>query len=225
MIEWWNSLGMLNKVFYGAAGFFSLVFAWQFISSMIGLGGSDVDIDAGPHADVDTDIDSGVDAHGVDMDSIEAHSIEEAGESVVSFHILSVRAVLAFFTLFTWAGALYLDADKPVSHALVLATAWGLGAWVLVAVLIHWMRKLAETGTKQLHTCVGQRGTVYMDIPGAGEGQVRVSVSGVVSMVRARAAGGGPIPSGTPVRVLRMLDASSVEVAAAEKPAEEASQA
>jgi len=209
MWEWWNGLETLNKVFYAAATFFSLIFLWQFISSLIGLSGSDVDVEAGSDVDVDADLDTDA---GVDLDDIEAHSIEEAGETVVAFRILSVRAVLAFFTLFSWAGALYLDSGKELGHALVLAVAWGIGAWVLVAVLIHWLRKLAETGTKQLRTCVGRRGTVYMDIPGSGEGQVRVVVSGAVSMVRARASGGEAIESGTPVRVLRMLDESSVEV-------------
>jgi len=209
MMEWWNDLTVLNQVLYGAAAFFSLVFIWQFVASLIGMSGGDVDVEGGSDVDVDADMD----ADGVDLDDIEAHSIEEAGESIVAFRILSVRAILAFFTLFSWAGALYLDAGKSLSHSLVLAVVWGLGAWLFVAVLIHWLRKLAETGTQQLSTCVGSRGTVYLDIPADGQGEVRVTVSGVVSMVRARAAGAEQIKAGTPVQVLRMLDGSSVEVA------------
>jgi hypothetical protein len=216
MMDWWNDLSTLNQVFYGAAAFFSLIFAWQFIASLIGLAGGEMDV--GEH-DVDGDVDFHAEHPGVD--AVEGHSAVDAAESVHAFRILSVRAILAFFTLFSWAAALYLDADKPLTSTLILALAWGLAAWVFVAVLIHWLRKLAETGTQQLVTCVGKRGSVYLDIPAEGQGEVRVNVSGVISMVKARAAGGKEIKAGTPVRVVRMLDGSSVEVQPVEPEAQE----
>lgn len=215
MMDWWNDLSTLNQVFYGAAAFFSLIFAWQFIASLIGLAGGDMDVDH----DVDGDVDLHAEHPGVD--AVEGHSAADVAESLHAFRILSVRAILAFFTLFSWAGAMYLDAGKPLGNTLILALVWGLAAWVFVAVLIHWLRKLAETGTQQLSTCVGKRGSVYLDIPAEGQGEVRVNVSGVVSMVKARAAGGRQIKAGTPVQVVRMLDGSSVEVQPVEPEAQE----
>jgi len=207
MMEWWNDLLPLNQVFYGAAAFFSLIFLWQFVASLIGLAGGEVDIEhADAHGDVDMDLDHG------GVDAMESHSAMDVVESVHAFRILSVRAILAFLTLFSWAAAMYLDAGKSLASTLILALAWGLAAWVFVAVLIHWLRKLAETGTQQLSTCVGRRGSVYLDIPADGQGQVRVNVSGVVTMVKARGADGEAIKAGKPVRVVRMLDSSSVEV-------------
>jgi hypothetical protein len=235
MMDWWNGLGTLNQVFYGAAAFFSLVFLWQFIASLIGLAGGEADIDAHGHVDGDVgmDADAGGDFHAdvhtdvgwhaehPEVDAVEAHSAADAAETVHAFRILSVRAILAFFTLFSWAGALYLQGGKPISHALVLAIAWGLAAWLVVALLIHLLRRLAETGTPRLSTCVGERGSVYMDIPAGGVGKVRVLVSGAMSTVDARAAGGGELGAGTPVRVTRLLDASSVEVQPAEAQTQE----
>ena len=227
MIAWWNELSTLNQVFYCVATFFSVLFLWQFISSLIGLSGGEADIDTGADADVDADIDVDGD---LDLDDIEAHSIEEAGESVMAFRILSVRAIVAFFTLFSWAAALYLDAwqGQRISDVLIRATIWGLAAWVLVAVLVHWMRKLAETGTMRLRSCVSNRGTVYLDIPADGQGEIRVNVGGRITLVRARGAGGAGIEAGTPVRVVRLLNSSSVEVqqvkAGQEQPAEEGEQ-
>jgi len=234
MMDWWNDLSTLNQVFYGAAAFFSLIFLWQFIASLIGLAGGDmdiadhhvdgdVDVHADVHGDFDADVHGDVDFHAEHpgVDAVEGHSAADAAESVHAFRILSVRAILAFFTLFFWAGAMYLDAGKPLTNALILALAWGLAAWVFVAVLIHWLRKLAETGTQQLVTCVGKRGTVYLDIPAEGQGEVRVIVSGVISMVKARAPGGKEIKAGTPVQVVRMLDGSSVEVQPVEPKAQE----
>ncbi len=209
MMEWWNALSTVNQAFYVAAAFFSAVFLWQFISSLIGLSGSDVDVDAGPEAVVDSDIDADT---GVDVDAIESGSLEEAAESTVAFRILSVRAVLAFCMLFTWAGALYLDAGKDWPNAVILATVWGAGAWVFVALLMYWLRKLAESGTKRLVTALGRTGTVYLNIPPGGQGEVRVTVSGTISVVRARGAGGEGIDSGTPVRVVRVLGGNTIEV-------------
>jgi len=201
MMEWWNSLETLNKFFYGGAGFFTLIFTWQFVSMLIGLsGGGDMDMDG----DVDVDMDG-------DMD-MDADGIDSGVESVAAFHIFSVRAILAFFTMFTWAGALYMNTGKTVSGSIVLAFAWGVAGWTVVAVLLHWLRKLAETGNRRLRTCLGQTGTVYLDIPSGGQGEVRVTVSGVVSVVKARAAGGAAIKSGTPVIVARLSGVNSVQV-------------
>ena len=95
MNEWWNSLDALNKAFYMGAGFFSLILLWQFLTSLIGMGGDGADIDV----DADLDVD------GLDLDDIEAGAIEEAGETIAAFKILSLRAILAFCTLFCWAAA------------------------------------------------------------------------------------------------------------------------
>jgi len=203
MIEWWNSLGGLNQGFYLAAGFFSLIFLWQFISSIIGLSteGLDVEVDA----DIDADA-------GMDLDDIEAHSLEEAGETMVAFRVFSLRAILAFCTLFSWAGALYLPRTESLSTTLLYALGWGLLGWLVVSLLVWWLRGLAETGTRKLTTCVGKAGTVYLDIPADGLGEVRVAVSGAISMVKARAAGGAALKAGTPVRVGRILNETTVEV-------------
>jgi membrane protein implicated in regulation of membrane protease activity len=74
------------------------------------------------------------------------------------------------------------------------------------------MRRMQETGTRQLATAVGERGTVYMDIPAGGTGKVRTVVSGTVSFVDARSADREALKAGTPVRVRRLLDPSTIEV-------------
>jgi hypothetical protein len=76
------------------------------------------------------------------------------------------------------------------------------------------MRKLAESGNPRIASCVGTRGAVYMDIPADGIGKVRVTVTGVISMVDARSVGDEAISAGTPVEVLSKLDDSTVSVRA-----------
>ena len=203
MNEWWNSLDTLNKAFYIGAGFFSILFLWQFLATLIGLagdGGADVDVDA------DLDVD------GLDLDDIESGAIEEAAESIAAFKVFSLRAILAFCTLFCWAGALYLQDEFSTEAAMGYASIWGFGAWFLVALTLTYVYRLAETGNRKLRTCVGTDGTVYLNIPANGPGEVRVTVSGVISRVTARSAGGVAIAAGTPIHVKRTIGPNTVVV-------------
>jgi len=87
----------------------------------------------------------------------------------------------------------------------------------VVIVLINALRRLVESGTQKLRTCLHKPATVYMDIPAGGEGQIRTLVSGVMTVVDARAAGADALPAGTPVRVTKLLDSETVEVAPRDK--------
>jgi len=208
----WSGLSPANKVFFCIAFFFSALFIWQFIMTMIGLAGSgaDAELDAGGDADADA---ADIEAHGGDVDHDVGHAEDvDAHETAVSFKLLSFRSVVAGGTLFGWAGALYMYNDVPLGAALVYALAWAFGGAFVVAILMYLMRRLQETGTPQLASCVGEPATVYMDIPESGAGKVRTMVSGAVSYVSARGAAGKALKAGTPVRVKRLLDTSTVEV-------------
>ncbi len=196
--EWWNTLTALNKCFYGAAAFFSIFFLWQMLAALIGWGGEEGE------ADVVEEVDE---VEVVDQD-VEAGSAEAA----TSFRLFSIRAMITFFTLFTWGGALYLDQDVPLAAAIGYSVMWGLAGMFAVALIIWGLRKLTKSETSDLKTCVGRTGTVYLDIPKEGPGEVRVSVSGAVSYVKARSVEGKRLKAGTRVRVVRQLDQTTVEV-------------
>lgn len=200
MGEWWNNLTELNKVFYCAAAFFSVFFLWQLVAVLMGLGGEGGEVE---DVDVAEDFEPGAEA--------------EAAEAVASFKLLSIRSIISFFTLFTWGGALYLNWGEPLPTAMGYSVIWGLAGMVGVALIFWGLRKLARAGTSDLRTCVGKRGTVYLDIPEDGLGEVRVTVSGVISYVKARSADGKELKAGTPVRVVRQLDQTRVEVEALEQ--------
>jgi hypothetical protein len=176
MLDWWNHLSSLNMTLYGVAACISVPFVWQLIASLIGLA-----------HDVDTD---GVDTAGAD-----------AVETVLAFKLLSVRALLTFFTLFFWAAALYLERGLAIPRVLGIAALWGLAGMSAVAILLHVLPRLAHAGTRDLDSAVGAEASVYLDIPANGTGEVRVVVSGSVSYVKARSSSGAAIPSGTPVTV------------------------
>jgi len=207
MSEWWNTLSPLNQAFYSGAAFFSVLFLWQMISALVGLGGDEVDSDADLEMDASADIDS----DGT-YDDFEAGAEADAGESLGSFKILSVRAIITFFTLFTWGGALYMNDGVPPHKATGLALMWGVAGGLIIAFLLNAMRRLTESGNPQLSTSVGTTGTVYLNIPENGTGEVKVTVSGVVSHVKARAKGAEAISAGTPIRVVRKMGHNTLEV-------------
>ncbi len=212
-LEWWDALSGLNRSFYVAAVFFSTIFVWQLVASFAALGGGEgADVDG---SDVDMDVD--VDA---DLDDLQPDSLVEDAAGIATFRLLSVRSILAFGMLFSWAGALYLSQDLPTAGAMGRAIVWGLAGMLIVASFFWLIPRLTEEGTADVRSAVGSNGLVYIAIPEAGVGQIRVLVSGTISYVRARSAHGGAIPAGTLVRVTAKSADGILEVEeAGEEPA------
>jgi hypothetical protein len=131
---------------------------------------------------------------------------------MAAFKLLSLRSIVAFFTLFTWAGALYLNTGRAAGAAVGLALVWGLVAMVLVSLLIRGMGRMTETGNLRLGSCVGGAGTVYLDIPAGGTGEVRVTCNGRIVHVKAQAAGGQGIKAGAGVRVSKLVGPDTLVV-------------
>ena len=191
---WWGGLQPLNQWFFVAAAFFSVFFLWQLVMAFAGLGGGEAPLDS--HVE----------------HTWEHQSPSDADQTVLAFKFLSFRSIVAFFTLFTWAGALYMNGHTPVSRSIGYALIWGAVAMVLVSLLFHTIRKLAETGNMKIGSCVGAAGTVYLDIPAGGVGEVRLLCGGAMTHFKARSAGGQALKAGSPVRVLQVTGSNTLEV-------------
>ena len=222
MAAWWASLSPLNQTFYALAVFFSALFGWQLVSSFSALGDSEAGIDDGD-ASMDSlvasmdDVDAPDAADGdAGLYDVDGNAFDEDSESVTTFRLLSIRSILAFGTLFSWAGALYLQRSLFPGLALLRALLWGLAGMVTVALFFWLLPRLTEEGTANLDTAVGQVGNVYLDIPEDGVGQIKVLVSGTTIFVRALSRDGRYLPAGAGVRVIRRLDGSTLEVEPAE---------
>jgi hypothetical protein len=194
LVTWWATLQPMNQWFFVAAVFFTVFFLAQMFMALAGLSSSDADLDAQTG------------------DTLAHDSPHDAQDSVMAFKLLSVRSVLAFFTLFTWAGSLYMSRGIPVPRALTYALIWGLAAMFLVSLLLHLLSRMTETGTMRITSCVGGEATVYLNIPAGGTGEIRVMCGGVITVLKARGQDGKAIAAGTPVRVCRVIDGTTVEV-------------
>jgi hypothetical protein len=210
MEAWWEGLTALNKGFALAALFFSVLFAWQIICMLIGFdvhGTSDVSHDGFDSPDGHADAGAAVSHQGY-----ESHDAEHQLGGEVTFSLVTVRSVLAFATLFTWAGTLYLMKGTSPIVTLALSALWGLAAMLGVSYIVYKLVQLQEIGNVSLWTAIGEEGVVYMDVPAQGAGKVRVKVGGVVSFIDARSGTGSSIAAGTKVQVSRVIDSRSVEV-------------
>ncbi|MGE4490294.1 MAG: hypothetical protein AB7E95_12200 [Kiritimatiellales bacterium] len=200
MQEWWSGLSGATQFFYEMAVFFSVFFLWQIIAAFLGLNGDEMDA----IGDAGTDIS--------DVDAPDDVDTDDVVESSQAFKILSLRSIITFFTLFSWGCALYTTDRMPIPKAMGIASIWGLAGMFIIALIFYGMSKLTETGTKDITTSKGVLGTVYLDIPAGGFGEIKTIVNGAVEHIKAKSTGGADLPAGTQVRIVNIIDQTLVEV-------------
>ena len=130
---WWQALTMLQKVYWLIAIPFSVFFVLQTIMSLFGGDVLSTDGDA----DLAVESDAGID-----------------------FQFLSIKNLVAFFTLFGWVGVLTSSSGMAAIWSVLLAIVAGLLMMLLMATLMYFMSKLTESGTLELKTAIGKTGTV-----------------------------------------------------------------
>ena len=128
------------------------------------------------------------------------------GEADVSFRVLSLHGLTAFFVIFGLIG-LALHRQSKFSPAVAFPGAFlaGLAALFVVSYLFTIMRKLQSSGTLNLANAVGQEGTVYLTIPPSGTGKVRVAVQGRLKVFEAVSEIDEPIKTGEAIRVRKVV--------------------
>ena len=194
LTEWFNQLDPALRVYWGIAIFASFIVFIQTTMSFIGMG----DVDTG---DVDVDFDADTDA--------DADSLDNAG----AMHLVSIRNVFYFLLGFGWAGVCFWN---TIPNALLLGFVSALVGCLFVAIFVfifRQMMKLQSNGAFDINDAVGKVCDVYLRIPGQnqGIGKVQISFNGSVQELNARTSG-EPIPSGTKVRVLRVIEKKVLEV-------------
>ena len=185
--NWWAALSHMQQIFWAIAIVFSFLFLIQFLFSLIGLDFDDADVHIpsdGGHASFDTD-----------------------------FSLISVRSIIAFFTMFGWAGVLLLNAGKAMWTVVILSSVAGFVGMIVVAYLLYLMSKLDESGTTDLTDAIFETGEVYLSIPPAksGPGKVHLKLKGALKELDAITEGNG-LPTGATVRILEILDNNTLLV-------------
>jgi len=180
----WSDIGIFEQVFWvitiPATVFFLILLALTI------FGG---ETDAG--MDVNTDVDGEI----ADGDSI-------------PFQFLSLKNIVAFFTVFGWSGIGFTNAGLASWLVILLSFICGFLMMVLMASLFYFMSKLAESGTLKMKNAIGKLGEVYLMIPASrgGMGKVQLNVQGSLRTLDALTDDLEKIPTSSIIQVVDVID-------------------
>ena len=154
--ESWQSLMLTEKIYWCIAIPFSVLFILQIILTF--LGGDIDEIEADGDSDISVDHDTGID-----------------------FQFLTLKNLVAFFTIFGWAGIACIDGGLGIGKTVIISSISGFIMMSIMASIIYFMGKLTDSGTLNMNNAIGKVGSVYLPIPAKrnGLGKVQVKVQGL----------------------------------------------
>jgi hypothetical protein len=130
------------------------------------------------------------------------------------FGVLSFKALVAFAGLFGLTGLALIDSGWSSAARVGAAFAAGLGGMFLVALLMRSLRRLTVSGSLDLANAVGLSGSVYLRVPGRGQGPGKVTLEIQGRSMQVEAVTDGPeIPTGARITVVSVLDGDTLKVA------------
>lgn len=178
----WSEIGLFEQVFWIIAIPATVIFMVLLILTAFG---SDM------HTDIHTDVDSAI----ADGDSI-------------PFQFLSLKNIIAFFTVLGWSGIGFIKAGLSAWMVVLLALICGILIMLLMAALFYFMSKLAENGALKMKNAIGKTGEVYLVIPASrkGFGKVQLSVQGSVRTLDAMTDETQAIPTSSLIEVTGVMD-------------------
>lgn len=198
----------MTTVFVICAAIGGTVLVFQFVLTMIGLGGEAIDIDLpGADADVDLDFDANVDLdHG------------HVGSSWL-FGVISFRTIIAAMAFFGLAGLGAQSVEASLPMQLVVAIAAGAAAMYGVYWLMRGLKSLSSEGTPRIQRTVGRHATVYVTIPGgeSGAGKIQINLQNQTMEYLAMTSG-EKLPPGSKVVVTDVITPTTVGVEPALRP-------
>ncbi len=185
----------MSYVFLICATVGGTVMVFQFLLTLIGLGGEAFDLDVDLDAGADTDFDA-----------------EHVGSSWM-FGVLSFRTILAAMAFFGLAGLACNSAEMPLGKTLLVAVAAGTAALFAVYWMMRGMKLLKAEGTVRIQRAVGRHATVYTTIPAeeSGSGKIQINLQNR-TMEYSALTSGRELSPGTKVVVVDIITSDTVEV-------------
>ena len=183
---WWTSLELYLKIMWGIAIPVSVIFVIQMIMTFFGMG------DQGDVSG-DTDVDS-------DMQ--------------MPFQLFTFRNFVNFFLGFAWTGISLYDAISNKIWLTLLSLFIGLLLVTIVMALLYALSKAVQSGNIDINNAIGKTATVYFPVPaaGKGKGKVQVSIQQAVREYDAISETDNPLPTGSMVRIIEVVDAQTLLV-------------
>lgn len=182
MKEFFDGMSTLEQTYWIIALAGSAVFLVIFILTFIGGGDSDMEADA---------------------------SEFESDDGGVGFQFFTFKGIVAFFTIFGWAGVTCIDNELSTGLTLIISIIAGLLMMVLTSSLFFWMHKLAESGTLKMKNAIGVICEVYLPIGAQRSkmGKVQIKVQGSLRELEAITDNDEELKTGTMVKVVEIVSA------------------
>lgn len=190
MTEWWTSLDIFMKILWCIAIASSLIFIIETVLTFIG---ADVEMD------MDTDFD-----------------IADGGfEGDPSMNLYTFRNLVNFLLGMSWTAILLKD--SIASKALLMLIAFAVGALLVFAVMMLFkgLSKMQQSGNIDVYkSAAGCNGKVYLTVPAErnGTGKVQISINNSVREYDAITDSEDDLKTGTSIRVVEVLDATTLLV-------------
>ncbi|WP_336517235.1 hypothetical protein [Pollutibacter soli] len=186
--SWWNSLVLFEKVLWGISLLFSLLFLFQLILTLTG-GDADSFGDADEYADGDDGADN---------------------------QYFTIKNLVAFFTMFGWAGIAAYSSGLAKWLVIILALIAGLIMVFLMVLLFKNISRLKHSGTMEINNAIDQVAETYLFIPSGrnGMGKVHVKFQGGLHELQAMTDDSEDIPTGKIVKVTGVINDSILLVTA-----------
>ena len=197
-------------VFVVCATIGGTILVFQFVLTMIGLGGEAFDLDM-PDGDADVDLDFDADM-GSDIDA------GHVGSSWL-FGVISFRTMVAAMAFFGLAGLTAQSADASPAVTLLAAVAAGAAAMYGVYWIMRGLSSLNSDGSPRISQALNRYGTVYTTIPAkeGGTGKIQINVQNQTMEYLAMTSG-EKLPPGSKVVVVDVVTPNTVAVEPATEP-------
>ena len=184
MMDKFLSLELPMQIFWSLAIVTSIFFVIQTIMAFMGL---------------DADTDDGAGFETVEMEGLSGY--------------FSFRNLINFLLGYGWGGVLLQSAIPNMMWLEVAAIGVGLIFVLVFVFILRQVMKLSTDKTFQMDEAIGQIADTYLRIPATkkGTGKVMVSVRGSIHEIDAITEG-EEIPTGTKVRVTKVIGSELVEV-------------
>lgn len=191
MIQWWESLTLVQQIFSLVAIPATVILIVQTIMVLIGVGEVE--------GDLDFDTDSGGFLDGV--------------ESSNGLALFSVRGIVAFFAVGGWIGVVMDATGVHLAITLIVSVFAGTISLIGIGLLMRATLKLQDKGNIALKNAVGKTAKVYITVPATGKtGKVNLTLQGRYTECDALTKSGKEFRPGQMVEVTGMADSNTLIV-------------
>jgi membrane protein implicated in regulation of membrane protease activity len=179
--NWWETLTLLQKIYWSLAVPFTLFFLLQMLMTLIGGG------DMGDDLSTDAEIN---------------------GDTGIPFQFLTLKNLVAFFSIFSWTGIACLDSGMSDGWSLVASSVAGLAMMLIMASIFYFLSKADESGNLKMSNAKGKLGEVYLTIASKRNsiGQIQIKVQGSLRTLEAITDDEADIKTGKVVKVNDVID-------------------